>query len=214
MSGSSSRWSPDSLAAVVSGLVGVVNEPGGTAYGHRLKDIVVAGQDRHRPGGGHGGRAGEDTDLDYWQGDHAWFAAFAPADNPEIAVVVLNEHGGYGAAAAAPTAMAVIQAFFEEKKADEARRTPAQPPRRRPREPARGRAPAPPEPPKKKELGVLAHGGDSAAHARGAPMELTGNSPGSRRLLAQLPLGAARAHPRARGPGRVEPRSPPRAPCR
>jgi penicillin-binding protein 2 len=144
---------PDSLAAVVSGLVGVVNEPGGTTYGHRLKDIVVAGKTGTAQVIAMGAERVKSTDLDYWQGDHAWFDSFAPADKPEIAVVVLNEHGGYGAAAAAPTAMAVIQAFFEEKKADEAAHAgpAATPP---PTEPAKDEHPAPPQPPKKKELGL------------------------------------------------------------
>ena len=51
----------------------------------------------------------KEKDLDYWHKSHSWFASFAPADKPEIAVVVLNEHGGFGASGAAPTAMAVIQ---------------------------------------------------------------------------------------------------------
>jgi penicillin-binding protein 2 len=44
--------------------------------------------------------------MTYWQRDHAWFASFAPAEDPEIAVVVLNEHGGHGGMDAAPTATA------------------------------------------------------------------------------------------------------------
>ena len=38
---------------------------------------------------------------------NAWFVGMAPADNPEIVVVALNEHGGFGASGAAPVAMAV-----------------------------------------------------------------------------------------------------------
>ena len=53
--------------------------------------------------------------MSYFERDHAWFAGFAPADEPEIAVVVLNEHGGHGGVDAAPTAMAVIQKYFELK---------------------------------------------------------------------------------------------------
>jgi len=40
--------------------------------------------------------------------DHAWFVGFAPADNPEVAVVVLIEHGGYGGEAAARIAGQVM----------------------------------------------------------------------------------------------------------
>ena len=42
----------------------------------------------------------------------AVFTAFAPADNPKIAVGVMIEGGGYGAAAAAPIAVAVINAYL------------------------------------------------------------------------------------------------------
>ena len=42
----------------------------------------------------------------------AVFTAFAPADNPKIAVGVMIEGGGYGAAAAEPIAVAVIKAYL------------------------------------------------------------------------------------------------------
>jgi penicillin-binding protein 2 len=111
---------PKNLKAVVDGLVGVVNEPGGTAYLHRLSDIKVAGKTGTAQVIAMGVVRVKSADLDYEQGDHAWFCAFAPADKPEIAVVVVNEHAGHGGAAAAPTAMAVIQAYFDEKREDEA----------------------------------------------------------------------------------------------
>ena len=46
------------------------------------------------------------------QPTHAWFIAFAPAQNPQIAVAVLVEHGGVGGQAAAPIAKAVMQAVL------------------------------------------------------------------------------------------------------
>ena len=45
--------------------------------------------------------------------DHAWFAAYAPFEDPRIAVIVLVEHGGFGAAAAAPIAKQVFEKFFQ-----------------------------------------------------------------------------------------------------
>ena len=42
----------------------------------------------------------------------AVFTAFAPADNPRIAVGVIVQGGGYGAAAAAPIAVAVMNAYL------------------------------------------------------------------------------------------------------
>ncbi|MFM8333455.1 MAG: penicillin-binding protein 2 [Candidatus Methylumidiphilus sp.] len=45
--------------------------------------------------------------------DHAWFIAFAPADNPRIAVVVIAENGGHGGSVAAPIARSVIQQYLK-----------------------------------------------------------------------------------------------------
>jgi len=44
--------------------------------------------------------------------DHAWFTAFAPADNPRIAVVVLVENAGYGGSISAPIAREIIQHYL------------------------------------------------------------------------------------------------------
>ena len=44
--------------------------------------------------------------------DHALFVAFAPIDDPQIAVAVLAEHSGHGGSAAAPVARAVMDAFL------------------------------------------------------------------------------------------------------
>jgi penicillin-binding protein 2 len=44
--------------------------------------------------------------------DHAWFIGFAPAENPQIAVAVLVEHGGFGASAAAPIMRKMTDAYL------------------------------------------------------------------------------------------------------
>lgn len=44
--------------------------------------------------------------------DHALFIAFAPADNPKIALAVLVENGGFGAQAAAPIARQVFDYYL------------------------------------------------------------------------------------------------------
>jgi penicillin-binding protein 2 len=44
--------------------------------------------------------------------DHAWFVAFAPAEAPRIAVAVLVENAGFGAANAAPVARKVLDAYL------------------------------------------------------------------------------------------------------
>jgi penicillin-binding protein 2 len=51
--------------------------------------------------------------LSYFNRDHAWFVAYAPAQNPKIAVVTLVEHGGHGGDAAAPLAKKVIERYME-----------------------------------------------------------------------------------------------------
>jgi len=44
--------------------------------------------------------------------DHAWFMAFAPAEQPRIAVVVLAENGGHGGSTAAPIARKVMDYYL------------------------------------------------------------------------------------------------------
>jgi penicillin-binding protein 2 len=44
--------------------------------------------------------------------DHAWFIAYAPADDPKIAVSVLVENGGFGNTAAAPIARKVLDTYL------------------------------------------------------------------------------------------------------
>jgi penicillin-binding protein 2 len=44
--------------------------------------------------------------------DHSWFIAFAPVEKPRIALVVLVENGGFGAAAAGPIARKVLDAYL------------------------------------------------------------------------------------------------------
>lgn len=43
---------------------------------------------------------------------HGWFACYAPADNPEVVVVVAMERGGGGSGSAAPVARRVLEAYF------------------------------------------------------------------------------------------------------
>ena len=72
------------LKAILKGMKGVTSESGGTAYSTFAGfDIEVGGKT-----GSAQTKKGEDA--------HAWFVGFAPYDDPEIAVVVLVEHGGSG----------------------------------------------------------------------------------------------------------------------
>jgi penicillin-binding protein 2 len=47
--------------------------------------------------------------------DHSWYASWAPAGHPEVVVVCMIEHGGFGAEAAGPCARDIYDAFFHIK---------------------------------------------------------------------------------------------------
>jgi penicillin-binding protein 2 len=47
--------------------------------------------------------------------DHALFIAFAPVDDPKIAIAVVAEHGSHGGSTAAPMAGAVINAYMNSQ---------------------------------------------------------------------------------------------------
>jgi penicillin-binding protein 2 len=126
-------FKPLTIATVRAGLTAVPNEPGGTAYSV-LKDIRWRGEDG-QPVIKFAGKTGtaqvvtlgskqklKPEDQEYLSRDHAWFAAYAPAVDPEIVVVVINEHGGWGATGAAPTASKIIDGYFQLKAQDAAAR--------------------------------------------------------------------------------------------
>lgn len=94
----------------------VVNSPGGTAYAHRLRSILVAGKTGTAQVRKIGKQRQHYTTLPYDQRDHAWFACFAPVDDPEIVVTAVVEHGGFGGSAAAPIAMAVVAKYAALRK--------------------------------------------------------------------------------------------------
>jgi penicillin-binding protein 2 len=45
---------------------------------------------------------------------HAWFVAFAPSDDPRIAVSVIVEHGEHGSGAAAPIAREIVKTYLNQ----------------------------------------------------------------------------------------------------
>jgi penicillin-binding protein 2 len=98
---------------LIQALTGVVQDPGGTAHKIALKGISMGGKTGTAQVVGYDtyGRKAKSHKTE----DHAWFVAFAPSQNPEIAVSVVVEHGGHGGVAAAPVAQAVIKKYFEMK---------------------------------------------------------------------------------------------------
>jgi penicillin-binding protein 2 len=91
----------------------VVQEQGGTAWSSRLPDLRVAG----KTGTSQVARLSkEDRDrkrvLPYHLRDHGLYVAYAPAEDPQIAVAVVVEHGSSGSGAAAPIAKKILAAYF------------------------------------------------------------------------------------------------------
>ena len=107
----------DDWHTVLEAMHDVVNEEGGTAYSERSTKVDVAGKTGTAQVSKIGQKSGVDPhQIWYFNRDHAWFAGFAPYDDPEIAVVVLVEHGGGGGHNAAPIAMRVIDDYFTKIK--------------------------------------------------------------------------------------------------
>ncbi len=113
---------PSTRETVLKGLLAAVNEPYGTAYWQRLPDVKLAGKTGTAQVVKLGARRLKAEQVDYFERDHAWFAVFAPAEAPEIVVVVLNEHSGFGSTNAAPTAIELVRGYFKFKAQDAAER--------------------------------------------------------------------------------------------
>ncbi len=56
----------------------------------------------------------EVEDVAYEHRDHAWFVSLFPRENPQIAVVVMTEHAGFGGAMSAPVAVRLIKRWYEK----------------------------------------------------------------------------------------------------
>lgn len=102
---------PDNLRRVTEALVDVVNDPLGTAYPARDPTLEVAGKTGTAQTGYLVKKEDEPKMGWFLSQNHAWFAALAPARSPEIAVVVLVEHGGSGPEIAVPVAMQIVHEY-------------------------------------------------------------------------------------------------------
>ena len=103
---------PESVAAVVSGMYGVVNE-GGTGAGARIEGVEFSGKTGSAQRVSNDLRKSGLLDKDEVT-DNGWFVGFAPRQNPEVVVAVLLEGGEHGALAA-PVARDVIKSYFDKK---------------------------------------------------------------------------------------------------
>jgi penicillin-binding protein 2 len=85
------------IKIVKEGMYLVVNGRG-TATHIKLEDIEIAGK--------------TGTAQNPHGEDHAWFVAFAPFDNPKIALAVLVENVGFGGTHSAPIAKRIIETYL------------------------------------------------------------------------------------------------------
>lgn len=108
--------SEKTLAIVKKGLWQVVNSPSGTAWSARIKGIELCGKTGTAQVVSRKSDDSEEgaTTQNHIK-DHAWFTAYAPADDPKIAVTVIIEHGEHGSQAAAPVATELIEAYLSDK---------------------------------------------------------------------------------------------------
>lgn len=100
---------PETLEIIKKALSGVVNEPGGTGWAAKSQFTIIGGKT------GTAQVVAIKKDSHYLPEkfrDHAWFVAFAPVENPEIALAVFVEHGGHGGGTAAPIAKKAIEGYL------------------------------------------------------------------------------------------------------
>jgi len=101
-------YAPEHIAVVRNGLVGVVTSGtsaqvfAGAGYQSAGKTgtaqaVTIGQKDKYNA-----------AKLAEYQRDHALYMAYAPADNPKIALAVVVENAGFGAASAAPIARRVF----------------------------------------------------------------------------------------------------------
>jgi penicillin-binding protein 2 len=107
--GTDEQWN-----VIYDGMIGAVTQPGATAY------LAFVGA--HYKLAGKTGTAQVVTvkqtestkhkDADVRKREHAWFIAFAPVDDPKIAISVLVENGGFGGSTAGPIARKVLDSYL------------------------------------------------------------------------------------------------------
>jgi penicillin-binding protein 2 len=108
--------SPEALGVVKEGLARVVSS--GTGKACRLPGVDVCA----KTGTAQvvEASAGKNTySLDKGERDHAWFAGFAPRNDPTVAFVVMVEHGGHGGDVGARIAKLGLEYLFFGKKPGE-----------------------------------------------------------------------------------------------
>lgn len=94
-------------APIVEGMRKVVEEAGGTARRARIEGVTVCGK--------------TGTAQNPHGEDHSVFIAFAPMNNPKIAIAVFTENAGFGGTWSAPIASLMIEKYLKGAITDEAK---------------------------------------------------------------------------------------------
>lgn len=112
---------PQVIQFAQEGMRLVVDDPDGTAFDTaRLETISSAGKTGT---GEFCDEVAQDRNLcipGEWP-THSWYVAYAPYENPEIAVAAFVYNGGEGAVTAGPVVRQILEAYFELKSFDIAR---------------------------------------------------------------------------------------------
>ncbi|WP_020561995.1 penicillin-binding protein 2 [Methylosarcina fibrata] len=101
---------------IINGMINVVHGGGGTArsIGRDIPYQIAGKTGTAQVFGIKQNAKYNENEIDFKLRDHALFIAFAPADDPKIAVAVVVEHGGHGGSVAAPIAAKVIKQYLQE----------------------------------------------------------------------------------------------------
>lgn len=89
---------PDSFEAIKQGMIGAVTEGSGRYYLEHMDGFNAAGKT---------GTSQNPHGL-----NHGWFIAYAPVEDPEIAVAVMLENSGFGSISAAPIVALLLEQYF------------------------------------------------------------------------------------------------------
>jgi penicillin-binding protein 2 len=110
---------PEHMALVKQGML-AVTQPGGTAasVGAGAGYTIAAKTGTAQVIGIKQGEKYDEKRVDERHRDHALFIAYAPADNPRIALAVIVENGGHGGSAAGPIARQVMDYYLLGKSPD------------------------------------------------------------------------------------------------
>ncbi|VAW33853.1 Peptidoglycan D,D-transpeptidase MrdA [hydrothermal vent metagenome] len=107
---------PEHWDIIHKGMIESVDNIKGTAYAIKNNNYLIAGKSGTSQVYGKKEKDVylKDTETPQHLKNHALFIAFAPADDPEIAVVVVAEHGASGSKTAAPIAGVVIEKYLTD----------------------------------------------------------------------------------------------------